>query len=212
MASNVPDSLRAQVADAGDLWLPEHAYFRSAEADMDPQWNDLVHPFIRYCDFTDTVDLACGHGRNSTKLVGLATRLTLIDVQPGNIEICRKRFAGHPNVTCHVGNGFDLQPVPDGSISLVYCFDAMVHFYPEVVRAYLHDIARVLKRGGQTFLHHSNYPGTGIWWSNPHARNRMTRKLFGNYAAEAGLLLLDQRVLDWGTDKGLDCISLLEKV
>ncbi|MBN8892925.1 MAG: hypothetical protein ABS99_04970 [Acetobacteraceae bacterium SCN 69-10] len=212
MSDTTPERLRQQVADAGDPWQPDNVYFQRAEARMDAQWAGLVYPFIRHCDFSDTLDLACGHGRNSTKLLGLATRLTLIDVQPGNIEICRQRFRDHPNVTCLVGNGFGMQPIPDVSLTLIYCFDAMVHFYPEVVRSYLRDAARVLQRGGRAFMHHSNYPQTTIWWSNPHSRNTMTHTLFATYAEEAGLLVLQQKVLNWGSDVDLDCLSLVEKI
>ena len=69
-----------------------------------------------------------------------------------------------------------------------------------------------MKPHGQAFLHHSNYPGTGAWWSNPHSRNTMTRARFAGYAEEAGLLVLDQVPIDWGEDRELDCLSLLEKV
>jgi ubiquinone/menaquinone biosynthesis C-methylase UbiE len=95
---------------------------------MEELWNGLVRPFVKGCDFSHTVDLAAGHGRNSVKLAELAERLTIMDIQPGNIEVCKKRFAGRTNTSFIVNNGFDLRPLHDCDVTLVYCFDAMVHF------------------------------------------------------------------------------------
>ncbi|MBN8893045.1 MAG: hypothetical protein BGP12_14530 [Rhodospirillales bacterium 70-18] len=205
------DELQALVAHVGDIWVPTHPYYRRAEDDMDRAWATAIQPFIAGCDFTATVDLAAGHGRNSTKLADLATRLTIIDIQPGNIEICRARFAGRPHVTCHVGSGYDLRPLEDASQTLIYCFDAMVHFDRHVVRAYLRDAQRVLVPGGRAFLHHSNHTGGEEWLRAPHARNFMSSDLFAAYARAEGLTVLNQHVISWGKAAELDCFSLVEK-
>ena len=34
--------------------------------------------------------------------------------------------------------------------------------------------------------------------------------LFRKYAEEAGLKVLEQRVIDWGQSKELDCVTLIE--
>jgi SAM-dependent methyltransferase len=110
-----------------------------------------------------------------------------------------------------VNSGYDLRPAEDGVFTLVYCFDAMVHFEKEVVRSYLRDTARVLKPGGRGFFHHSNYTGGRDWRTNPHSRNFMCRELFAAYAQIEGLRVLRQDVLNWGHIHGLDCLSLVEK-
>jgi SAM-dependent methyltransferase len=211
--SNVSvDKLRELAAYSGDPWIPENEYFAHAESYMGQLWKELIQPFIEGSNFTHTVDLAAGHGRNSVILSTLAERLTIMDIQPGNIEVCKRRFAGCENIEFLVNNGFDMQPVRDGDATLVYCFDAMVHFDSDVVRSYLRDTRRVLAPGGRGFFHHSNYTGGGDWRTNLEARNFMSKEWFAHYAQKEGLKVLSQRLVDWSGIPDLDCLTLVERV
>ena len=174
-------------------------------------WERLIHPFIADCDLAETLDLAAGHGRNSIYLLRHARRLHVMDIQPGNIEICRRRLSECDNVDYHVNNGYDFASVADDSLTFIYCFDAMVHFEPEVIGSYLTDARRVLRPGGRGFFHHSNYTGGLDWRTNPHARNFMSRDLFAKSAIAGGLRVLRQQVIDWAEAPQLDCLSLVER-
>jgi SAM-dependent methyltransferase len=211
MPDDPEGTLKAKAAYSGDPWVPGNEYFTHAEPHMDPLWKHLVYPFLDGCVFAQTVDLACGHGRNTLKLLPLATALIGLDIQPGNIEVCRRRFAGSPGARFECNSGYDLRPVPDGWATLVYCFDAMVHFEPEVVHSYVADLRRVLAPGGTAFLHHSNYTGGRDWRTNPSARNYMSAEIFAGYARDAGLELLRQRTINWGEEIDLDCLSLVRQ-
>jgi SAM-dependent methyltransferase len=196
---------------SGDPWTPRNKYFQAAEAHIEEIWRTLIFPFLSDCDFTAVIDLGAGHGRNSTMLAPRSKRLLVLDIQEGNVEVCRRRFAGQPHVTCAANNGYDLRPAEDGAFSLVYSFDSMVHFEKEVVRSYLRDTARVLRPGGRGFFHHSNYTGGTDWRTNPHARNFMSRELFESHARDAGLQIVRQMVFEWGHIPELDCLSVVEK-
>ena len=196
---------------SGDPWTPKNKYFQAAEAHIEEIWRTLIFPFLSDCDFTAVIDLGAGHGRNSTMLAPRSQRLLVLDIQEGNVEVCRRRFAGQPHVKCAANNGYDLRPAEDGAFSLVYSFDSMVHFEKEVVRSYLRDTARVLRSGGRGFFHHSNYTGGTDWRTNPHARNFMSRELFESHARDAGLQIVRQMVFEWGHIPELDCLSLVEK-
>lgn len=205
------DKLSELAAYSGDPWTRENPYFTRAEAHMESLWKKHLEPFLEGCDFSHTIDLGAGHGRNSVKLSPLAGRLTIMDIQPGNIDACKQRFAGRANTAFFVNNGFDLQPVHDNDVTLVYCFDAMVHFDSDVVRSYLRDTRRVLIPGGRGFFHHSNYSGGDDWRANPKSRNFMTKELFAHYARKEGLQVLSQRVIDWGDSPNIDCLTLVER-
>ena len=168
--SEVTQQRLASLADySGAPWTPENSYFTKAEPHMPALWDQLVWPFIGDCDFTDVIDLAAGHGRNTVFLLKVAKHVTVMDIQAGNVAACQSRFIDETRLAFFTNNGFDFSPVQDNTITLIYCFDAMVHFDSDVVRSYLSDARRILKPGGRAFLHHSNYTGGHDW--------RTTRRL-----------------------------------
>jgi ubiquinone/menaquinone biosynthesis C-methylase UbiE len=150
----------------------------------------------------------------------LAGSITLVDVNPNCIKACRERF-GEQRDGCHfryfVTDGDSLAMVDSGSLTMVYSFDSMVHFDSSVVRAYVHEVARVLRPSGSAFLHHSNY-GTvapnSDWAHNPGNRSDMTAELMRGFAAEAGLDVAFQRLSGiadgWGQED-LDAFTVLRR-
>jgi SAM-dependent methyltransferase len=203
--------LASLAAYSGDPWTPKNPYFAKAEEHGFVLWGTLVWPFIHDSDFTDVLDLAAGHGRNSAFLVEHVERLIITDIQKGNIDVCRKRFSENAKVSYFVGNGYNFEPVGDSALTLIYCFDSMVHFDSDVVRSYLRDAQRVLKPGGRGFFHHSNYTGGHDWRSNPNSRNFMSQELFEHYAFKEGLAIVRQKVINWGSVVDSDCLTLVEK-
>jgi SAM-dependent methyltransferase len=86
-------------------------------------------------------------------------------------------------------NGIDLSAVPDASVTFVYCFDAMVHFYPEVVRKYIKEFRRVLAPKARGFVHYSNNHANpqADYRDHPGWRNYMSREIFEAWLVEDGL-------------------------
>jgi SAM-dependent methyltransferase len=193
-------------------------YYDTAEQGIDRQWTELIWPFLTdeprsEIDFSTTVELAAGHGRNSAKLLPLARKLHLVDINIENISFLRRRFRHSQKVQFHLNNGDSLSFLKGDSVSFIYCFDAMVHFDSDVVRSYLREFSRTLIRGGRAFAHHSNYTGNpgGNLHDNPGWRNFMSRELFAHYAYKSGLLVIRQKNVDWKSDGTfIDCFTLLE--
>lgn len=198
-------------------------YYDKAESDAwtDPFWKPGTE-FRRLFDKLDTastVELACGHGRHSARLLNTKRdqaapqSLVLLDVVEENVLHCRKRFSDVSGVSVHTISGYDFRPVPDGSVSAIFCFDAMVHFEYDAVSSYLQDASRILRHGGRALFHHSNldkYPGSD-YRNNPHWRNFMSKNLFAHAAARSGLRVLEQVTIDWDEARDLDCLTLVEK-
>jgi ubiquinone/menaquinone biosynthesis C-methylase UbiE len=204
--------LQAATKRIGDVWVG-HPYYEAVEGWMDSMWENL-QPYLQGVDYSVVVDLAAGHGRNSTKLLPLANRLHIVDINQENVDFCRSRFGADPRIEYHVNDGLTLDGIADDSVTLVYCNDAMVHFESDAVRSYLGEFRRVLVPGGRGMCHHSNYTGNpgGDWLENPHWRNFMSRELFAHYAHLEGLRILVQQVSDWGPDApDLDCYSTFER-
>jgi len=205
------DDLQAVAREVSENWR-DTPYFDLAERDIDRQWDDLVYPLIDDCDFSVVVDLAAGHGRNTEKLRHLAGKIYAVDVMEEHVRFCERRFAEDPRVECLVCDGVSLSGIADESISLVYSFDSMVHFDTDVVRAYLKDIARVLRPGGRGVCHHSNYTENpaGDFRNSPQWRSFMSKELFEHYCSKEGLHVVRADVIDWGVPD-LDCITVFER-
>src|SRR6476619_7653222 len=109
--SKTGDHLAELAAYSGDPWTAENPYFAHAETYMEHSWNELIWPVIQGLDLRSVLDLAAGHGRNSQRLLEHCENLTIVDIQPENVERCRRRFAGNDRITYHVTNGYDLRPV-----------------------------------------------------------------------------------------------------
>lgn len=209
--------LALNAAAEAKIWQDHQLYYNSAEPYMEEQWKNTVLPFIADCDFTAVVDLAAGHGRNSPKLLERTNRLTIVDVVQENIDFCKKRFAGDARVSYLRTNGFDLAGIPNASVTLVYCWDAMVHFDSDIVRSYLSEFRRILVPGGRAFSHHSNWTGNPGGFESkdgkgvgPERRNFMSKELYAHYAIKEGLEVVRQQKIQWNTPD-LDCLSLVAR-
>lgn len=209
-----PDTrLLTDIKDVAGDWV-EAPYYDLAEKSMDAQWANIIYPLIQGCDFREVVDLAAGHGRNTAKLLQYAKKVWVFDVNQTNIDYCKRRFASEPRVDYVLCDGASFRPLRNGSISLVYSFDAMVHFHSDVIREYLRDAFRVLERGGHVFFHHSDTSSnpTGSFRDFPGWRNFMTLELMAHWAAKEGFLIVQQRPLDWERDGTVkDGLTLLAK-
>ena len=133
-------------------------------------------------------------------------------IQSYSRACCRGRHAALKGASFLVNTGATYDGVADKALTAIYCYDAMVHFHRDVVRSYLRDAKRVLVPGGRGLFHHSNnsLDPDSPFDKNPHGRAYLSAALFKKYAEEAGLKVLEQRVIDWGSSKELDCVSLVE--
>lgn len=207
----------------------ESAYFAAAEPSMQEHWDYYIWPRIRDLDLSLVLDLACGHGRNTARLAEVSERVIAADINAECIAACKARFGDIDNIDYLLLDGISLAPLPDDSLSLVYCWDAMVHFEPEVVAGYVAECARTLRPGGCGFIHHSNRMNDEMtdFRHEPHWRNYMSRDVFRYFLRGSGLQVLSQDVIGWDEsvtarqpfwekpDKNfiadLDCISMFQK-
>jgi len=191
-------------------------YFQMAEAGMEHQWKRDIWPRIKDFDFSVTLDLAAGHGRNSEMLKTLAGEIYIVDVNQSCIDACKARF-GDTDGKCRfhyiVNDGYSLKEIPDSSITAVYSWDAMVHFDKLVVKRYIAEFARVLKNGGKAFFHHSNYGHVSPednWCANPGWRTNTTREFVAECIQSFGLQSISQDALDW-KGSAFDAITICSK-
>lgn len=212
------NSKKKLVKENSLLWGEEVAqsYHAAAADHMAVQWGHFIEPIIKRhpINYDSVIDFACGYGRNTDQLLNYTSNVSMVDVNPHNIEYCQRKYSGDERVRVVSCSGFDLKNIPNQSATLLYTFDSVVHFPPQIVKAYLPDFYRVVASGGYAFVHHSNYTAAGEgadFKDNPHWRNYMSDRMFAKLALSVGFEVVEQDICEWGGVPELDCISLLRK-
>lgn len=150
----------------------------------------LLVPFIEQ-DFT-VLEIGPGAGRWTEHLVERAAKLTLVDVTPECINICRTKFAEAGNIEFYVNEGNNLGFLESSSIDRIWSFDVFVHILSADIDRYVAEFARVLRPGGRALIHHSkNGFDSGPW------RSDMTDQRMCQFAKSYGLEVVDQ-FESWG--------------
>ena len=204
-------------------------YFEYAEKDMERHWKYYIEPRIQKFDKSMVLDLACGHGRNTALLAPISEKVIAADINEECVGYCRERFSGAKNVECHLLDGVSLSDILSNSLTLIYSWDSMVHFEPDVIASYVKDISRALAPGGHSFIHHSNNCHNNVkdFKNEPHWRNYMSKEIFKTLINENGLKIISQDIIGWdeslikkddlensdlsGYVPDLDCISVFYK-
>jgi ubiquinone/menaquinone biosynthesis C-methylase UbiE len=218
-------------------WGSRHAWegrgdeWSTAFGGTEQLWWSIVHPRIRaFLPAGRILEIAPGHGRMTQYLLGACTRLTAVDLNAGCVEACEQRFAAVEHLELYANDGRSLPMVDDASIDFAFSFDSLVHVDRDVMRSYLHELARTLAPGGVAFLHHSNAAQfaepvrrlTGGW--APALGERVNRRLNRNWrsdevsagalasmAREAGLVAVVQEKVNWLARLPNDCFSTLTR-
>ena len=197
-------------------------YFTLAESAMGKQWSRIIYPLIKDMDFSCVLDFAAGYGRNSAKLLPISQQLIIVDPSQECVSVLKQRFA-KPQSECKVtivqNSGIDLRDVESSSVTLLYSWDAMVHFEKRLVDRYMTEFARVLRPGGRGFLHHSNFGRISHdpdFKKHPAWRSNVDKEAFARTCFANGLLATRQILLPWwvnniGQVEELDCISVIAK-
>jgi SAM-dependent methyltransferase len=204
--------------EESSVWQ-DSAYYSDAE-DWTWLFWDRSYPFLplfEQLDISVVLELACGHGRHTEALLNkypdAVTEIHVMDILGANVEYCKKRFGSNGIVRFHKNNGISFDGIENESLTAIFCYDAMVHFRRDVVESYISSASNVLRKGGRALFHHSNYTNDpdSAFGANPHARAYMSQQLIRKYSNNAGLIILEQQVINWGSVEQLDCVTLIEK-
>lgn len=138
-------------------------------------------------DNASVLEIGPGGGRWSVELQPRVAHLTLADISPRVIEMCRERLAGASNVSYLVTDGQSLAGVADDAIDYVWSYDVFVHIAPVDQKGYLRELARVMKPGALAVVHHAGAGGSDEGW-----RSSMTAEMFADLLRDNGLQPLRQ--------------------
>ena len=162
------------------------------------------------------LEIGPGAGRWTEYLIDKASTVSLVDLTPKCIDLCKKRFRNYTNIHYYVNDGTNLSFLPDGSIDFIWSWDVFVHIQSSDIRKYVREFARILKPGATALIHHSKNGTTKVGW-----RSDMTAQRMIDFCSESNLSVSRQfdswdggRTQIWpdlNPGEGPDIISILSR-
>lgn len=131
-----------------DRWTTEEFYAAGSS-----DWEDFVRHWTHYAPELDghCVEIGCGVGRITRLLEDHFERVTALDVSDDMIE--RARRVTGDGVSFRRVDGAQI-PLEGGAADAVFSVHVMQHLEgPAVLRAYIAEMARVLRPGGTAMIH-----------------------------------------------------------
>jgi SAM-dependent methyltransferase len=177
-------------------------------------WNNEIFDYIKDFRNKKILEIAPGFGRITQFLSILSSQLIVIDLNPLCIQKTKEKL-GHHVLAYLTNDGKSLTGVRDNSQDLVFSFDSFVHMHSNVIEEYVKEIFRVLKPGGQSFIHHSwLYGGSEYSFNNSGGRANMSPEQFKEFVENNNMKIISQTPIQfkplhgWN---GMDTISIFEK-
>lgn len=158
------------------------------------------------------LEIGPGAGKWTEPLQQIAQKLIVVDISEKCIEMCKKRFSLHSNISYYVNDGFGLPFLADNSIDFIWSFDVFVHIAPAEIESYFSEFARILKPTGRGIIHHAADGGLHGGW-----RSSVTRQMIQEFLEKHHLKLMAQ-FDSWGADDKYDvklyrdAITIFEKI
>ena len=109
------------------------------------------------------LEIGAGVGRVGPALAPRVKRWIATDVSENMLVHARRRCEGLDNVDFIAVNGWDLQPVPDESVDVVYCTVVFMHLDEWDRYGYVKEAMRVLRPGGRVYVDNVNLLGDDGW-------------------------------------------------
>ena len=143
---------RARAAEYDKWWLREGRFDRGPEANA--RWfaeaTELERVLARFDPRGDVLELACGTGLWTRRLVDYAAHVTAVDAAPEVLEINRARV-GDPTVAYLEADLFEWTPDPGAYDACVFTF-WLSHVPDSRFAAFWERVGAALRPGGRVFF------------------------------------------------------------
>jgi SAM-dependent methyltransferase len=196
------------------MWSSDGHEWSKSFGTTEDLWNNHIFDKIKEFRGKKILEIAPGFGRITQFLSILAGELIVVDLNPFCIEKTRNKLKHHV-LAYFVNDGKSIPKVRNNSQDLVFSFDSFVHMHSNVTEEYIKEIYRVLKPGGQAFIHHSwFYGGSDNSTENIAGRANMNPERFKEIVNENGMEIISQDIIQFeplDLWNGTDCISVFRK-
>jgi len=197
-----------------DMWLLGGHEWSKSFGTTEDLWNKHIFDKIKEFRNKKILEIAPGQGRITQFLSILASELIVVDLNPSCIQKTKEKLGNHV-LAYFINDGKSIPKIRNNSQDLVFSYDSFVHMNSNVIEEYIKEMHRVLKPGGQAFIHHSWYYGGGDnSFSNYAGRANMSPEQFKGMVENSGMEIISQDTIQFeplGLWNGTDCISIFRK-
>jgi ubiquinone/menaquinone biosynthesis C-methylase UbiE len=120
----------------------------------------------RYVDVRTSdviLEIGAGFGRVGKELAPICRQWIGTDVSENMVAHIQRRLAHFPNVRAVATSGFDLEPIPSGTVDLVYCIVVFPHLDEWERYNYIREGLRVLQPRGRMLVDNVNLASNAGW-------------------------------------------------
>jgi len=197
-----------------DRWINDGHEWSIPFSTTENLWNKEIFEYIKDFRGKKILEIAPGFGRITQFLSILASQLIVIDLNPLCIEKTKQKL-GHHVLAYFTNDGKSLTNIRNNSQDLVFSFDSFILMNANVIEEYVKEIFRVLKPGGQAFIHHSwLYGGSEYSFENTGGRSNMSPEQFKEFVENNNMRIISQTPIQFNPShswNGLDIISIFKK-
>ncbi len=109
------------------------------------------------------LEIGCGVGRVGRVISSFVQEWIGCDVSANMLRLAGRRLLGLPNVRLQEISGYDLRPVPDNSVDMVYITVVFMHLEEWDRYNYVLEAKRVLKPGGRFYCDNVDLASSAGW-------------------------------------------------
>jgi ubiquinone/menaquinone biosynthesis C-methylase UbiE len=113
---------------------------------------DVLRKTVGINPYDTFLEIGCGVGRVGYAIAPLCQKWIGCDVSANMLAHAKRRLQDFPNVSLVEISGYDLQPVPDQSVDVVYCTIVFMHLEEWDRYNYVLEAWRVLRPEGRIMI------------------------------------------------------------
>ena len=127
----------------------------------------------------------------------MAKRVIGVDLFEVSEKYIRSKYPQITNFEFYKTSGNELNGIDDNSVDFIYSIDSLMRLDPIVINDYINEVYRVLKKGGEAFLH---LPCTCSLKSTFLNFTKISEDEIKEYSLNAGFteILTDHDIVDHG--------------
>jgi ubiquinone/menaquinone biosynthesis C-methylase UbiE len=173
-----------------DLWSRYDWSLQGEEWTLSSEWKQSLVRHVLEPNIpmgSRVLEIGPGAGRWTEHLLQRAKHVSVVDLTPECIRMCKEKFKGVQNISYFVNDGQDLSFIRATSIDRIWSFGVFVHMQSTDAEKYIAQFSSILVPGGRGVINHGAEGAKKRGW-----RSDITTQMMVEMCNRHGLSVLQQ--------------------